>query len=85
MDRRGTIGGSDVAKLQDPVNWYELWEIKTGRKPSPDLSDVLPVAMGSTTEQLNHAWFRKHMTGGNEEMMHRMFYEERTEYWQPKK
>lgn len=85
MDRKGTIGGSDVAKLQDPNNWFEMWEIKTGRKQSPDLSDVLPVAMGATTEALNHAWFRKHMTGGNEEMMHSIFYEERTEYWQPKK
>ena len=85
MDRKGTIGGTDVAKLQDPINWYELWEIKTGRKPSPDLSDVLPVAMGSTTEQLNHTWFRKHMTGGDEETITRMFYEERTQYWQPKK
>ena len=85
MNRKGTIGGSDVAKLQDPNNWFEMWEIKTGRKQSPDLSDVLPVAMGATTEALNHAWFRKHMTGGNEEMMHSIFYEERTEYWQPNK
>ena len=85
MDRKGTIGGSDVAKLQDPNNWFEMWEIKTGRKQSPDLSNVLPVAMGATTEALNHAWFRKHMTGGNEEAITRMFYEERTQYWQPKK
>jgi len=84
MNRQGTIGGSDVAKLQDPNNWFEMWEIKTGRKQSPDLSDVLPVAMGATTEALNHAWFRKYMTNGNEEMMHSIFYEERTEYWQPK-
>ena len=31
MDRKGTIGGSDVAKLQDPNNWFEMWEIKTGQ------------------------------------------------------
>ena len=57
MERKGFIGGSDVVKIQDPSNWFELWEIKTGRRESEDLSDVLAVQMGVNTEDFNINWF----------------------------
>jgi predicted phage-related endonuclease len=46
------MSGDEAAVLR-------LWEQKTGRRPSEDLSDVLPVVMGSFTEPLNVAWFVK--------------------------
>ena len=61
MERKGFIGGSDVVKIQDPSNWFELWEIKTGRRESADLSDVLAVQMGVNTEDFNINWFFKMM------------------------
>jgi predicted phage-related endonuclease len=61
MERKGFIGGSDVVKIQDPSNWFELWEIKTGRRESADLSDVLAVQMGVNTEDFNIKWFFKMM------------------------
>ena len=59
MERKGFIGGSDVVKIQDPSEWFKLWEIKTGRRESEDLSDVLAVQMGVNTEDFNFRWFKK--------------------------
>ena len=61
MNRKGFIGGSDVVRLQDPSNWYEIWEVKTGRKRAVDLSDNLAVQMGVNTEDFNIEWFFKEM------------------------
>jgi predicted phage-related endonuclease len=56
-----SIGGSDANTLMsgDDAAVLALWECKTGRRASDDLSDVLPVVMGSFTEPLNAAWFQK--------------------------
>lgn len=57
--RRKTLGGSDANILMngDPAAILRLWEEKLGRTESEDLSDVLPVQLGSWTEPLNLYWF----------------------------
>jgi predicted phage-related endonuclease len=56
-----SIGGSDANCIMsgDDAAVLSLWEQKTGRREPDDLSDVLPVQMGSFTEPLNAAWFEK--------------------------
>ena len=58
MERKGFIGGSDAVKIMNG-NWYNLWEIKTGRVESEDLSNNLAVQMGVLTEDFNIEWFEK--------------------------
>lgn len=58
-ERRRGIGGSDAKKIVDG-DWYDLWCEKTGRVEPEDLSDVLPVQLGSYTEPFNLAWFQRH-------------------------
>jgi predicted phage-related endonuclease len=58
MNRKGFIGGSDCVKIMNG-DWYELWQVKTGRTESDDLSDNLPVQLGITTEDFNLSWFEK--------------------------
>ena len=49
IDRHMGIGGSDSHALMgtnvNPI--LDLWELKTQRKPGADLSNVLPVQMGT--------------------------------------
>lgn len=59
MDRTKGIGGSDAGAIMNG-DWFRLWEIKTGRSQGDDLSWVLPVQIGVTTEALNRAWFQHH-------------------------
>lgn len=56
--RKKTIGGSDANKIM-AGDWIDLWEEKTGRKEPEDLSDVLPVMLGSFTEEFNRYWYEK--------------------------
>lgn len=58
MERKGFIGGSDCVKIL-AGDWQELWEVKTGRKESDDLSNNIAVQLGSYTEQFNLDWFAK--------------------------
>jgi hypothetical protein len=58
MDRKGFIGGSDCTKIMRG-DWLELWQIKTGRKESEDLSDNIAVQMGVHTEDFNLRWFER--------------------------
>lgn len=62
--RRHSLGGSDANILMngDPPAINALWEQKTGRGVSDDLSRVLPVQLGSWTEEFNRYWFEL-MTG----------------------
>ncbi len=62
--RRHSIGGSDANVLMngDPPSINALWEQKTGRAAGDDLSRVLPVQLGSWTEEFNRYWFEL-MTG----------------------
>ena len=62
MNRKGFIGGSDVVKIMDKNKWYELWEVKTGRKESEDLSNSIPVQVGITTESLNLKLFQDNVS-----------------------
>tara|TARA_Y100000310_G_scaffold339667_1_gene433018 strand:+ start:1860 stop:2684 length:825 start_codon:yes stop_codon:yes gene_type:complete len=55
------IGSSDAAKIM-AGEWYPLWEQKTGRAEPEDLSDILPVVMGSWTEPLN-GWIYERRCG----------------------
>jgi len=58
MERKGFIGGSDAVTIMSG-QWYNLWEIKTGRKEPDDLSNNLAVQLGILTESLNLDWFEK--------------------------
>ncbi len=57
MDRKGFIGGSDLYKLEHDSNWFNLWQIKTGRKEPDDLSHLFNVNLGVETELFNMRWF----------------------------
>lgn len=59
--RQGYLGGSDANILMagDPAAILNLWKCKTGQSESEDLSGVLPVVMGSWTEELNRYWFER--------------------------
>lgn len=56
MNRMGFIGGSDTIKIMQG-DWYDLWQIKTGRSQGEDLSDNIAVQLGIHTEPFNIKWF----------------------------
>lgn len=56
MERKGFIGGSDCVRIMQG-NWLELWQVKTGRVESDDLSRNIAVQMGVHTEDFNLDWF----------------------------
>jgi hypothetical protein len=58
MNRMGFIGGSDATQIMQG-NWLSLWQIKTGRAESDDLSDNIAVQLGVHTESFNLRWFEK--------------------------
>ena len=58
MNRKGFIGGSDCVKIMQG-DWYDLWQIKTGRVEPEDLSDNIAVQLGVFTEDFNLKWFEK--------------------------
>lgn len=60
-DRRAYINASEAPTIcsGDPQKRHLLWLEKTGQSEPEDLSDVLPVQMGSYTEAFNAAWFQK--------------------------
>jgi predicted phage-related endonuclease len=55
------IGGTDANRLVHDDSWLELYDLKVGNTEPEDLSDVLPVQMGTITEELNRQWFAKEM------------------------
>ena len=59
--RRYSVGGSDANTIMsgDMKRITQLWKEKHGDLPPEDLSNVLPVVMGSFTEPLNVQWFQK--------------------------
>ena len=59
-DRPNGIGGTDAMKLVEG-NWIDLYDLKIGKTQSDDLSNVLPVQMGTVTENLNRLWFQREM------------------------
>lgn len=56
MNRTGFIGGSDCVRIIEG-DWLRLWQIKTGRAESEDLSQNIAVQMGIHTEGFNLNWF----------------------------
>tara|TARA_R110000744_G_scaffold113517_1_gene212635 strand:- start:30 stop:836 length:807 start_codon:yes stop_codon:yes gene_type:complete len=58
MIRTGFIGGSDCVKIMQG-KWLELWEVKTGKRESDDLSNNIAVQLGTFTEDFNLSWFEK--------------------------
>jgi len=56
MKRTGFIGGSDCVRIMQG-HWLELWQVKTGRAESDDLSRNIAVQMGIHTENFNLNWF----------------------------
>ena len=56
MERKGFIGGSDCVKIMQG-EWLKLWQIKTGRVESDDLSRNIAVQLGVHTEDFNLKWF----------------------------
>lgn len=59
--RRFSLGGSDANIIMggDNSKLIRLWEEKTGARDSEDLSNSLPVQLGSYTEAFNVFWFEK--------------------------
>ena len=57
--RPNGIGGTDANKLVHDDTWLELYDLKVGNTEPTDLSDVLPVRIGTITEDLNREWFTK--------------------------
>jgi predicted phage-related endonuclease len=59
--RRNALGGSDSNTIMsgNDERIYRLWQEKRGEVGPEDLSDVLPVLMGSFTEPFNAYWFEK--------------------------
>ena len=60
-NRHKGIGGSDSAKIMSTnvKDIHDLWLLKTQRKEGDDLSNVLPVQIGTLTEDFNLSWFTK--------------------------
>jgi predicted phage-related endonuclease len=61
LDRRGYINASECPTIcgDDPAKRLRLWQEKTGQVEPEDLSDVLPVQLGSYTEAFNRVWFER--------------------------
>lgn len=59
MNRIGFIGGSDARRIMEG-DWYNLYLEKTEQAEPVDLSDNLPVQLGSFTEEFNVGWFDQH-------------------------
>ena len=59
--RRGGIGGSDANIIMNgsEEDLHKLWLVKTGQAEGDNLDDVLPVQMGTITEDLNLYWLYK--------------------------
>lgn len=60
--RPNGIGGTDANKLVHDDTWLDLYDLKVGNTEPEDLSDVLPVRIGTITEDLNREWFTKEMS-----------------------
>lgn len=58
MNRIGFIGGSDCVKIMQG-NWLHLWQVKTERAESEDLSGNIAVQLGIWTEDFNLKWFEQ--------------------------
>jgi predicted phage-related endonuclease len=60
-ERKGFVNASECPTIcgGDAEKRHRLWMEKTGQAEPEDLSDVLPVQMGSYTEPFNCAWFEK--------------------------
>ncbi len=60
--RKRLVGGSDANTIMsgDDQRIIRLWQEKRGEVDPEDLSDVLPVQMGSFTEPFNRIWFERH-------------------------
>jgi predicted phage-related endonuclease len=59
--RRKGIGGSDASIIMagDPAALIALWEEKSGKGEPADLSDVVPVVIGTLTEPANRYFYTK--------------------------
>lgn len=59
MMRTGFIGGSDanIILSGNPERIDRLWREKRGEIPSEDLTRVLPVMLGTWTEDFNRQWY----------------------------
>jgi len=61
MERKGFIGGSDCVKIMQG-EWLKLWQIKTGRVESDDLSDNIAVQLAFTLRTSTSAGSRSNTT-----------------------
>jgi predicted phage-related endonuclease len=61
LDRRFFIGGSDARIIMgsDEAALIQLWREKRGEAQPEDLSGNLIVQLGTTTEELNRAWYER--------------------------
>lgn len=62
LDFRGRgVGGSDANTILcgDHERILRLWREKRGEEPGEDLSGILPVMLGSWTEEFNRQWYTR--------------------------
>jgi len=61
LNRLTGVGGSDAKTIMegDAEDLIRLWNEKRGEAEPEDLSDILPVQMGTWTEPFNRYWFTK--------------------------
>lgn len=75
-ERQKFLGASDATIIMggDKDKIYRLWQEKIGDTEPEDLSDNLPVQLGTFTEALNLHWFSKktgkRVTGQREKIVH---------------
>ncbi|WP_309601654.1 YqaJ viral recombinase family protein, partial [Sphingomonas sp.] len=75
MLRTGFIGGSDANIILggNPKRIDRLWREKRGEIPSEDLTRVLPVMLGTWTEDFNRQWYesvtREQVCSANEPLI----------------
>lgn len=64
-DRTSYIGSSEAKDILDG-RWFDLWRIKTGRQPAPDLTDEFRVQLGIFTENFHLDWTIARMINAGE-------------------
>jgi len=76
LSRREFIGGSDARVIMgdDEAALIRLWREKRGEVDPEDLSGVLVVQLGSTTEDLNRRWYERNTGNAVKDVQRRVIH-----------
>ncbi|WLB84942.1 YqaJ viral recombinase family protein [Bradyrhizobium elkanii] len=76
--RMTSLGGSDARIIMsgDQMEIERLWREKRGEQEQEDMSEILLVQMGNTTEQLNADWFEFQMNLAVTNEQDKVFYKD---------